>query len=643
MKKLMKLIVVLAITMGIFKMVDEKNYMRTKPLIKSLKIYNEKGTDTYYLIYKFDKYMNNLEGVTIYLHGRPIKSEVNLLPKQRQKHAFDNWDFNLNKLEDNTFVRTINSRAKHFTVLSFGIYRLSDGTVLPVENRGVTSIKNIDLTRAGVVEKLDLNNLKGTELAYSKRDLMTFGYYKKLERNPVNIGLICTVLLAMSICIVNYVTKVYREEYSSKRDIPKVLTFIIVGIYPIFIFLKMGAVSTIVDILWILLVIRLLLGERIEKKNIRIYMVLTLMLVWWYYSTKTGIAVETGIRMYEGKMVKYFSLPILFSLVYIDRNKLKKISVIYLLSSIPYIIYFKDKLGLNRFGTAVLSGQSLAQILAFVILVSLVFLIHGKIKKRYKLALTGVALSVIPFVLVSGVRGVWVGLFPLMLLIIVSKYRKSSLILLLLVGTLYFYNFTDKNNYLVNRVKSITNIEDDTSNRQRVSMWEFALGEVVKNPLKGIGLGGYKKRATANQELIGKRDILKIKLKDENEKGNKLKLKRDLSDVNFLLKGPDHSHNSYLETLVSTGIPGFLLFSILIILIFIRLIKKYIKLKDQNERLVFISFALIFICDGIYNMTDYGFIMEKPQQSLWFTIAILLNYKGKTIESKNQIKEEGII
>ncbi len=627
MKKLKSLLIILIITIVTFQMIDKEVYMKTKPLIKSIKVYNKKNTDTYYFIFEFDKYMKTLEGSYIYFHGRPLKSDVELLPKNRQKYKFDNWDFKLNGIdeENNTYVKTIDSKAKNFSALSFGIYKTPNGKALErKEIRGVV-LKNINLSKAGEISELNADNLEKTGLTFNKKDLEKFGYYDKKEVVLSKAFVVFLALLAMTVCIVNYVEKVVVGEYKSKKDIPGVLTLVIVGVYPIFIFLKPGALSTIRDILLSLLVTGVLLKKRIERKNLKIYLLILLMIVWWWYSTETGLNPETGMKWYRGIIEKYLWLPICLALVKIDKNKLEKLWNIYILASIPYFMEFSNYIGLVRLGDPY-SSLKMSAVGASMGGVLLLDIMYKKSNAGIKMLKISLFTYISYLIILSEVRGVWIIFFPILFIMVFFKsFKKNPAITLILIMGVLGYIKTNPDNRYVRRLYSISEIEENQSNRVRIKMWKMTPEIIKNNPIKGIGISGFKTYLTENEDLKKREKELNEILKKEDN--NKKEYLKELGDIRMLLIGFSHTHNMYLDMLVSTGVVGALLYMLSIILVIKEFFKGVLAAEDNFVRLSFISIILASIVSLSYGITDYPLKIEQLQQSLWFFMGLMLNYQ----------------
>lgn len=634
MKKLFKIFWILIFISIFFKMLDERNYTRLKPLIESLKIYNKKGTDTYYLVYNFDNSIKSLKGARVFLHGIPINSEVKLLPENRQKYNFDNWDFTLDKLEENIYVRSINSKAKNYTSLNFGIYRLSDNTVLEGKDRRLGSIKNIDLNKAAIVDQLDITDLPETELTYNKKELKSFGYYKKLENIPSSITIIFLSLLLMAGCIVGYSEKIIKEEYRDKKDFLKVLTLIIVGIYPIFIFLKRGAISTVVDVLLGILIIQFIMKEKPKSSsNIIIYILLMITFAWWQYATVTGLDPDSGRQWYKGIIIKYMYLPILLCMVQIRWEMIKKIFWIYMFASVPYWKFFIENFNKPRFG-ADWDTQHMAQMACGFSILSLIYILFGKLdfKKKILFYLLFIFSSIM--VLKSGVRGIWIAYAAIIPLLLMMKNFKRSLIgvIILVLGMFKVMNYMP-NNYYVERIKSLERLEGGN----RLAMWSIAPNIIKENPIDGIGIKSFKKYFTENEVLVKREEVLKEKLKLEKEKKpqniNEVKgIEKQLNIRERMKYESVHIHNTYLEVLISTGLVGFILYYTLFSIMLWRIYNKGKESIYINEKLFFYWIITVNIMQLIYGLTEYTLVIQIPQQSIWFFMALALNYEVKRDE-----------
>lgn len=142
------------------------------------------------------------------------------------------------------------------------------------------------------------------------------------------------------------------------------------------------------------------------------------------------------------------------------------------------------------------------------------------------------------------------------------------------------------------------NIIDDVSNG-RVSLTKTALEIWHNEPIIGIGANNFKKIGSQETDTIDYWSIQMV-----------------------------HSHNVFLETLVATGLIGFVLFVIFFIKA-VMMIFKTLKLSHGKE-IYFIAqmFSMIVLCEFIGGLSDYGvfYIYSLSATLAWCFLGYLFAY-----------------
>ncbi len=188
----------------------------------------------------------------------------------------------------------------------------------------------------------------------------------------------------------------------------------------------------------------------------------------------------------------------------------------------------------------------------------------------------------------------------LTLIFIIIKKRKYLLILplLLLVAIFIFFNPSEK------IIKSIKNPLEAHNVEPRMLQREIALKLFKKNPITGIGLMQFKEKYK-----------------------NSYNEKEYNHFPSYFFEGVDYVHNNYIALLTETGIIGFLIFYIFLIIKLIERIKKY--LEESNFCNSFGLFIIIwFLIDSIYNAHLY---VAPIGIFLWLGIGLSENKKMRTL------------
>ena len=357
----------------------------------------------------------------------------------------------------------------------------------------------------------------------------------------------------------------------------------------------------------------------IEKK-----LLLLLLILYPVFSFLSPGGVKSSLIALD-KTYRYFSL--FFIPLYLNKEKeiLNVISCICFSVIINFIngmkIYSERgwnlKLRYESFGNNLLDDAHMFAMLSFLILAFIVYcIINKKIKflilsiPAYILALSGL--------LLSQTRGAWLSLIGGLGIFIFLCIKNKKIIIAVFIGCLLsgaILSKTEylKNNYYVNRFKSIKNINDD-SPKIRLLMWQGAIYTFKENLIFGAGRDNSPKYILEYLEKNNKYDEVHNKkmLKDIAETGN--------------------AHNMYFTSISEEGILSFLLF-VFWGMIFFNEILLLKKLKNKN---------LYYILIGCISLTCAFYITgltENAWRNIWktntFLIGVSMYLAIKKTENKN--------
>lgn len=142
---------------------------------------------------------------------------------------------------------------------------------------------------------------------------------------------------------------------------------------------------------------------------------------------------------------------------------------------------------------------------------------------------------------------------------------------------------------LRNRIKSIIDF-GETSNSQRIEIWKKTLASIVRRPLLGVGIGNFP--VVLNQDLR-------------------------------LAKAGSSAHNLYLQIAAETGVPAFLLFLWLILVLIKNNFKYFTAAEIPSVKAVFYGVTLFFLPWVLaYLLTDAALFDERA--FLIFTVVVAM-------------------
>jgi len=166
------------------------------------------------------------------------------------------------------------------------------------------------------------------------------------------------------------------------------------------------------------------------------------------------------------------------------------------------------------------------------------------------------------------------------------------------------------------RLQSATNVSTDASNLERINRWDCAISMFKERPLVGFGPGTYMFEYARFQD-------------PEN---------LTIISTNFGNLG--NAHSEYLGALSEMGLPGALLFLILVLTIFvvnIQLIYKWPQ-EDKANRILLMTFLFSFTTYFSHAFLNNYLDTDKAAVPIWgmsaMLIAMSLQLKGNLLSSK---------
>lgn len=127
-------------------------------------------------------------------------------------------------------------------------------------------------------------------------------------------------------------------------------------------------------------------------------------------------------------------------------------------------------------------------------------------------------------------------------------------------------------------LKSISNVNTDASNKERINRWKCALRMFADKPLTGFGPGTY-------QFFYGQ-----------------YQQREDMTRISTYNGTKGHAHSEYLNYLSETGLPGLVIFLCLITTVSYKCLLLYRKSKEQNTKMV-----SLFIITGLITYFIHAF------------------------------------
>jgi len=304
----------------------------------------------------------------------------------------------------------------------------------------------------------------------------------------------------------------------------------------------------------------------------------------WIIWSLGGLVNAADMTLYTAQMKTIIQMGIMIAFVAIITARRQKFALIMLALAIGGIIAgalsiysgeYRDLSAEGRVRAEGITGNANAfgYFLLFVI-VSVIYFLKRNLSLFWKIILSIVTLFSFVFIILSGSRKSFLGVFVFIFLWIIFCQLKNitknplrvTLILIILLGGTYFaVDYVISKTYLGHRLENM----DDRSNQTRMQMYMEGLDMIKKYPLVGVGLDNY--RVWSSSQL--------------------------------------YSHSDYTEVAANTGIIGFVLYFSVYVILWLRLNR--IKAMTNNPHLLYtvglikaIVITMLLIAFGRVNITS---------------------------------------
>lgn len=403
----------------------------------------------------------------------------------------------------------------------------------------------------------------------------------------------------------------------------------------------------LLGLVFLLLVMRLLMGAKVPKEIIKHPLVIFVFvnLVWMFVTVFTSTNTLVSFKYFLSR--SWYVSVFFFTLVYLfkDIEKVEKFIWAMIGGFTCLVIYTTTQHAMEGF---VLShnffimkpfypdhGMYAASI-AFLVPITGVLIYYGK-DLEYSL-IKRILLFIVFALLVMGIvfsftRATWVslagagGILALLLLRIKFKY------LLMGIGIAIVYFFVNQDQILYKlsgnkqgsvsdfegHVESISNISTDPSNMERINRWKSAVRMYVAKPIFGFGPGTYVNEYGAYQST------------------------EDLTIISTFSGDLGNAHSEYFSALTETGTLGFITWVGIYLLSIYYGFKIYYNSNNVGSRVFamasVLSLSTYYIHGFLNNYSDF----DKIAVPLWGLLAVLvgldLYHNKKVAPTKKPLSE----
>ena len=223
----------------------------------------------------------------------------------------------------------------------------------------------------------------------------------------------------------------------------------------------------------------------------------------------------------------------------------------------------------------------------------------------------------------SYTRAAWLSLVGALGIWGVIYFRiRFSTLLIVAAGAAFFFfvsydsimrdlakNETDSSGDFSEHITSVSNISTDASNLERLNRWDCAMTMYHKKPWMGWGPGTYQFYYAPFQRA------------------------ENLTIISTFNADGGNAHSEYLGPLAETGLPGLILFSVVVLVVFYRAFRNYHYIEDRRLRILYISAILGLSTYFIHGFLNNYLDTDKAAVPVWgiagLIAAVDLYHTGK--------------
>lgn len=353
-----------------------------------------------------------------------------------------------------------------------------------------------------------------------------------------------------------------------------------------------------------------------------VFWIILLQLIWILFTTITSSMPLVSLKAFTARM--WFVVPFFFLAFYLfkDEKNIRRYFWLYVFGMAAVVIYTIMHHAQFNFGKQPAhwvmwpffkDHTGYGAILAFVIPILIGLVKSAKVSRELKwLMILFVGLFFVAIVL-SYTRAAWLslmgaaGVYVLVLLKI--RFRTVVLTAISVVGMFLLVkdelfmklqkNKQDSSEEFSEHIQSMSNINTDASNLERINRWMSAWRMWKDRPVVGFGPGTYQFQYAPYQH--------------PNEK--------TVISTNNADMG--NAHSEYLGPLSEQGLPGMLIVIVLVSVVFWRGFRMYHRLPEGFHKTMTLSLLLGLITYFLHGFLNNFLDVDKASALVWASIAAL--------------------
>lgn len=358
------------------------------------------------------------------------------------------------------------------------------------------------------------------------------------------------------------------------------------------------------------------------------------MLGWSLITSLTGTMPVVSLKSFIARLWFVAAFYLLAGELFKDKGRIRSYFGAYLAGMVPVVIFYLIRMaeaGLFSQAAAYASSRpffndhtSLGAALAFSIPVIIYFIAGKRTAFLMKVLMVFLLLLFSAAFVFSYSRAAWLSLavstiFTLLIVLKISWKIVLPVVAALCMAAIAFWNTLiiqinenrqESSGNITTHIQSIANIRSDASNMERINRWNAALRMFREKPVFGWGPATYQFKY-APYQISSEKTIIST---NWGEGGN--------------------AHSEYLGALVDSGIPGAILYLILIIVILGRGIRLYGSCHDSGTRHLVLSLIAGLVTYVIHGGLNNFLDTDKISAMFWGMTAALAALELKLNKEK---------
>lgn len=234
-----------------------------------------------------------------------------------------------------------------------------------------------------------------------------------------------------------------------------------------------------------------------------------------------------------------------------------------------------------------------ANLMAAFLMFLIVYIIWGKLQRKYKYILFLISLLVFLNVLFTKSRGAWLAFIASIFVLGIIKDKRIGIAFLVALILIFAFLPAGYSNRLISSFDINYDLEENFSNSARLGLWISSLKMLRDNPINGVGYRNFKEAYRDNYKLEG-------------------------------LHAFSHAHNNIFHYAAVMGGFGLITFIYLSFFILKKFIFYYKNTELVNFKLFYLGSILAFVVYHVQGMTQHNFYHTTPLHFYWFFIALTI-------------------